>query len=59
MRVLVCFAGVGGSVENVKHEREERVETNDDHIGSEVAEKRVGSSKRSLGEDMFMLKLIV
>ncbi|VVB07217.1 unnamed protein product [Arabis nemorensis] len=43
------LSGVGGSVEDVKHEREERVETNDDDdIGSEEADKRVGSSKRSL-----------
>lgn len=44
------FAGVGGSVEGVKPEREEMVEINDD-IGSEEAEKRVGSSKKSLGEN--------
>lgn len=54
--MLLCFffflAGIGGSVENTKPEREEmgedKVETNDD---SEEAETRVGASKRSLGEN--------
>lgn len=46
------FAGVGGSGEDTKPEREEmdkdKVETNDDF---EEAETRVGTSKRSLGEN--------